>query len=210
MKCKICGNTCEVLKSDKLKAVYYQCSNCEFIFKDAKDYLSATEEKLRYDLHNNQDDSYQNFFKELCEIVNHNHHGGLGLDFGSGPYPMLYKLLSKDYKMNKYDKYYDDNTTYQNFNYDFITMTEVIEHLSEPLAIVEHLQSLLKNKGMLYIMTELSDNKEFVDWWYHRDVTHIAFFATRTFEVISEITNLELVDCNQKNIVVLRKCNDDC
>ncbi len=206
MNCVICGAVCYSLGDKRLRARYYRCNSCNFIFKDRNDCLSESEEKSRYDMHKNFDDSYIAFFGELISIINTYISSGNGLDFGSGPYPMLYNLLSIKYKMNKFDKYYDNNIGYKKYKYDFITMTEVIEHLSDPILILKELVSLLKNDGLLFIMTEFSDDKEFVNWWYHRDATHISFFSFKTFKYISKELELDFVYSNKKNIVVLRKC----
>lgn len=203
MKCVLCDNDTVLVSGKHLRATYYKCCNCSFIFKDKSDYVSPVEEKKRYDLHNNSCDSYKSFFDELIKTLANYVKNGRGLDFGSGPFPALYNILKNNYNMHKFDLYYDNNDEYLDYKYDFIVCTEVIEHIANPLKTLIHLKSLLVAKGQIFIMTELSDNKMFENWWYHRDVTHISFFSLETFHKVAKRIGMSVIYTNNKNIVVL-------
>ena len=59
-----------------------------------------------------------------------------------------------------------DITTFQSeFQYDFITMGEVLEHVDNPLAILESLRKLLNPGGQLFITT--CANSPSIDHVYH-------------------------------------------
>mgnify|MGYP000075434650 CR=1 FL=1 len=66
--------------------------------------------------------------------------------------------------------------------YDFITATEVVEHLHRPAFELERLWSLLRPGGWLGIMTSRHDSaQDFLTWHYRNDPSHVIFFSERTF-----------------------------
>ena len=77
--------------------------------------------------------------------------------------------------------------------YDFVTCTEVIEHLAKPDEIWAQLVSLLKPSGVLVVMTKLVINQErFKNWHYKNDITHINFFSPETFGYLAKQNGLSL------------------
>lgn len=72
--------------------------------------------------------------------------------------------------------------------YRFITCTEVIEHVKNPLDVWEHLYKMLAPGGILAIMTGVVDNDQmFQGWHYHRDPTHICFYHKSTLEYVEKL-----------------------
>jgi len=66
--------------------------------------------------------------------------------------------------------------------YDFITSTEVVEHLADPLSVLDRLWSLLRPEGLLVLQTKrVLDDERFRLWHYPADPTHITFFAEASF-----------------------------
>ncbi|HEX9113642.1 MAG TPA: class I SAM-dependent methyltransferase, partial [Nitrospirota bacterium] len=66
--------------------------------------------------------------------------------------------------------------------YDFITASEVVEHLREPRKELDRLWQCLKPGGTLGIMTKfVVDKGTFPEWHYKNDRTHICFFSQPTF-----------------------------
>ena len=130
------------------------------------------------------------------------------LDFGCGPYPTL-KILHEriDYNVSIYDPYFEKDLAYRNQKYDLIVTTEVIEHMVNPLNELEHMLSLLEDKGYLLIMTLFRemDEERFLTWWYRRDKTHISFFNETTFQYIQNKFDLTEISNNNKNIIVFQK-----
>jgi len=96
---------------------------------------------------------------------------------------------------------------YEGRLYDFIVSTEVIEHVKDPKAILELFHEHLKPGGVAAIMTLFHEDEDekFLKWWYRRDVTHISFFIRRTFEVLAEEIGFDLVFCDDKRYITLRK-----
>lgn len=165
---------------------YLRCTQCALIFVPKAFHLSSTDEKIQYDLHQNDpaDARYRRFLSRLFNPLNeklpaHSH----GLDFGSGPGPTLSVMLAEaGHKTDIYDVYYANDPTVLAHDFDFITATEVVEHLSAPGKVLEMLWGRLNKEGWLGIMTRLVDSSEaFARWHYINDPTHIAFFSRETF-----------------------------
>ena len=106
-----------------------------------------------------------------------------GLDFGCGPGPALAAMLAeRGYSVAVYDPFYAPDEAVLVPGYDFITATEVVEHLSRPGRELHRLAGLLRPGGWLAIMTKLVlDRERFAAWHYIRDPTHIGFFSRATF-----------------------------
>jgi hypothetical protein len=81
-------------------------------------------ELKRYELHQNSPDNegYVSFLKRMyTQITNRIDKKGLGLDFGSGPTPLLRKMFTDyGYRMNIYDYYYAPSG-FTTFSLHFIT-----------------------------------------------------------------------------------------
>jgi 2-polyprenyl-3-methyl-5-hydroxy-6-metoxy-1,4-benzoquinol methylase len=77
--------------------------------------------------------------------------------------------------------------------YDFITASEVVEHLHHPRFELERLWSALRPRGILGIMTKrVRDQHAFANWHYKNDPTHVIFFSEATFVWLSRYWSAEL------------------
>ncbi len=130
----------------------------------------------------------------------------MGLDFGSGPEPVLAQLFEKKgFKMNIFDPFYANNPEIFTKKFDFITLSEVAEHLYHPLQEFNRLLSLLNPKGYLAMMTSRTDSvKNFNNWHYQKDETHVCFYANKTMEYIAEIQHLSLEFLSDR-VVIFQK-----
>ena len=106
------------------------------------------------------------------------------MDFGSGPGPTLSAMFEDvGHSMTLYDPFYASDQSALDKRYDFITATEVVEHLHEPGRELERLWACLKPGGLLAVMTSLADDCEaFAKWHYIQDPTHVCFFHQETFK----------------------------
>ena len=87
--------------------------------------------------------------------------------------------------MRIYDHFYarDDEALEQ--RYDFITSTEVIEHLYDPASVLDKLMRMLKPNGLLALLTQPYPPKdEFHKWDYKNDPTHVCFYSLATMRCI--------------------------
>lgn len=180
--CPLClQSNCVLYHQDK-KRSYYRCHCCELIHVDKSEQLAAEQEKAIYDLHINDpsDLGYRKFLQRFINpLVNEISSAASGLDFGSGPGPTLSIMLRElGYQCQDYDLYYArQEDLLHNKQYDFITSTEVVEHLANPNQVFTQLFALLKPNGCLAIMTKRSQTLErFKTWHYIQDPTHISFY----------------------------------
>jgi len=177
--------------SDKFRD-YLICQDCSLVFVPEIFHLSEEGEKERYDLHKNDpgDSGYRQFLSRMVDPLSAQvPSGSYGLDFGSGPGPTLSVMLeSLGYQIDIYDKFYARCPKVFENTYDFVTTTEVVEHLHDPRFELDRLFGLVKPGGLLGIMTKLViDRPAFENWHYKRDMTHICFFSRATFEWLENV-----------------------
>jgi 2-polyprenyl-3-methyl-5-hydroxy-6-metoxy-1,4-benzoquinol methylase len=184
--CPLChGRRIDPYHQDKQRN-YLNCRRCKLVFVPPHQHLSATDEKAYYDLHDNQLDDlgYRRFLERLFTPL-HQHLApqSTGLDFGCGPGPLLSKMFQQaGHEVAIYDPYYAPDTSVLSAHYDFITLSEVVEHLGEPGRELDRLWTALAPEGWLGIMTKrVCDQAAFRTWHYITDPTHISFFSEATF-----------------------------
>lgn len=215
ISCKICFHNIDTIIDAQPGEKYNYCKKCSFIFINEEKYLPAKEEKKIYLFHNNTSDNegYVHMFKEFIQksILPYQNRIKTALDFGCGHGPILASLLKeKGFEVDIYDIYFAPEKIYENKKYDLITTTEVVEHLKNPLATINHLKAHLNKNGILAIMTLFHPENEenFKNWWYKNDVTHIAFYSPNTLRCIAKILDLKVLMIDDKNICVLEKFDD--
>jgi 2-polyprenyl-3-methyl-5-hydroxy-6-metoxy-1,4-benzoquinol methylase len=182
---------------------------CGLIVVAEAHWLPRAEEKARYDLHQNspEDEGYRAFLGRLvAPLGDRLAPGSRGLDFGCGPGPTLSVMLEEmGHSVALYDPFYKPDRDVLEGVYDFVTATEVFEHLRRPRQEAELLWSLLRPGGLLGIMTRLvPDDVDFATWRYKDDDTHIAFYARRTFEWLAAKLKAR-VDILEPDVVLLHK-----
>ena len=186
MICPLCRTDDVRSYSRDRRRDYYHCGVCSLVFVPPGQLLPAEEEKKRYDLHRNSpgDPGYRRFlsrmFIPLQRLLTP---GSDGLDFGSGPEPTLSGMFEEaGHFMVTFDHFYEHVPTVLERQYDFITATEVVEHLHDPGKELERLWACLKEGGWLGIMTAFAVPQDaFPRWHYKNDPTHVRFFSPRTF-----------------------------
>ncbi len=192
---------------------YFRCGNCNLVFVPPVHFLSAKEEKARYDLHQNSPDDkdYRQFLSRLfIPIRERLVPGSHGLDFGSGPGPTLSVMFEEvGYSMVIYDHFYATEPTLFEKQYDFITASEVVEHLHDPKKELDRLWGCLKPGGSLGVMTKLlSDSEAFAHWRYKDDPTHVCFFSRTTFEWLAACWQTELTFADQ-DVILFKKSSQE-
>lgn len=172
MICPLCNNNSVFFFKDLDAINYYHCLNCELIFKSPNNRLNKEDEKAHYDLHNNnpQDLEYRKFlgrlFYPVCQVAPPQ---GFGLDYGCGPGPTLHLMFEEaGYKMDIYDPFYYPDNLFLKKYYDFITLSEVAEHLHYPMEEFVKLWKILKPNGHLAVMTQFSSKRISLKNWYYK------------------------------------------
>ncbi|MBB6521820.1 methyltransferase domain-containing protein [Pseudoteredinibacter isoporae] len=197
MQCPLCNqDQVEDFHKDKRRQ-YLRCEGCELIFVPENEILSPALEKAEYDKHQNQpdDSGYRRFLNRCLEpLLKQLETQGVkapedivGLDFGCGPGPTLSRMAEeRGYVLADYDPFYAHKPELLKAQYDFITMTEVIEHVRHPRLVLDLLDRLLAASGTLAIMTKRRTEPEhFASWHYKNDPTHIRFYHLKSFEFIA-------------------------
>lgn len=159
-----------------------------------------------YELHqNNPDDPhYRQFLSPASEAVKkYCIKNGRGLDVGCGPGPTLSLMLNElGYAMDVYDKFFmPDQSVFTN-HYDFITCTEVIEHIDQLDQFLQLLLKSLSAGGYLIFMTKIfAQDTEFKTWYYKDDPTHISFITKETVQYMASHYGLNLKELTRQLIV---------
>lgn len=166
--------------------LYFRCAGCGLVFLDASLRPSPDRERAEYDRHENDpaDPRYRAFLsRSLDEVRMRVPPPAHGLDFGCGPGPALVAMAREaGYAMDAYDPFYAPDMRVFERSYDFITCTEVVEHLFAPRVELDRLWSLLAPGGVLVVQSaRVLDDERFRSWHYRRDPTHVVFFADETF-----------------------------
>jgi hypothetical protein len=188
---------------------YLWCSVCDLVFVPSYQRLSAEEELKRYNLHQNSpnDKKYKKFLSRLFKPLNDKlSPRSCGLDFGSGPGPTLHRMfMDCGHEMTIYDCFYADDQSVFTLTYDFITATEVVEHLFNPQKELDRLWLCLKPGGFIGIMTGLVESKEaFKNWYYKKDETHVAFYSEKTFKWLQKKWKASL-EFMENGVVIFQK-----
>ena len=142
-------------------------------------------------MHDNNpaDPGYRGFLAQLADpLCERLKPGDGGLDFGCGPGPALAQMLEeRGFSCQTYDPIYAPNRGQLDSQYDFVTCTEVVEHLHHPAREWQQFARLVKPGGWLGIMTRCDD--AFPNWHYRRDPTcalaagDLAWLARQGWEV---------------------------
>lgn len=211
---------CPLCRSEKLREFsrdrrrdYNLCDVCGLVSVPPRQFLSPEDEKKRYDLHRNSPDDpgYRSFLNRLFSPLNQRlEPGSSGLDFGSGPMPAL-AMMFRDagHSITLFDHFYAPDSEVLKRQYDFITASEVVEHLRNPQRQLELLWSCLKPGGWLGIMTKpVVGQDEFPAWHYKNDLTHVCFFSPATFTWLARLWNAELTFADRDVVLFHKKTSE--
>jgi len=192
---------------------YLSCTACGLIFVPPSLFLSRADEKKRYDLHRNApgDAGYRRHLSRLfVPLQQHLPPESSGLDFGSGPEPVLSRMFAEaGHAMTIFDQYYEHAPAALERRYDFIAASEVVEHLREPGKELDRLWACLRRGGWLGIMTQFAvDRAAFPGWHYKNDLTHICFYSRPVFAWMAAAWNADLT-IPDDGVALFRKRQDE-
>lgn len=193
-KCRVCGcpDTSLFISADG--ADYFRCPACLATFIDASRLLKPEDEKARYAYHLNDpsDSGYRKFLSKLSDpLIKRLGSPKEGLDFGCGTGPALAQMLEDaGHKVSLYDPFFYPDASLLDKKYDFVSCTEVLEHLHFPVRELNLLDGLLKPGAVLAVMTCFQDDDAmFARWHYRRDPTHVVFYKEETLRYIAQSFN---------------------
>ncbi len=166
---------------------YQLCEDCHLVFVPRSLLITQADERTRYENHNNDpaDPRYEAYLSQTADLITpHLFQGSVGLDFGSGSSTLLGELMQKrGYPCDSFDLYFHPDQALLRRSYDFVILSEVIEHLRDPKVELERLRALLNAQGSFFIKTSLypAQGELFDRWYYKRDPTHVQFYDLKTF-----------------------------
>lgn len=168
---------------------YLRCETCALLFVHPAHLPDARAEAERYRLHHNdpRDPGYLKHLRQLADPLSARlRPGARGLDVGSGPTPALADILqSRGFPTVSCDPLFHADEALLRGSYDFVTCSEVMEHVHRPAELLDTIASLLRPAGVLGVMTRFADGVAFDTWWYRRDLTHVCFYSVKTIEWIA-------------------------
>jgi SAM-dependent methyltransferase len=197
---------------------YLHCPDCEARFLEPSQRLSREDEYLHYLHHENDasDPGYRRFLSKLAvpllERLGPPRHGQgrHGLDYGCGPGPALAEILREaGHDVALYDPFFHPDPEPLSRTYDFITCTETAEHLHRPAEEFDRLDSMLRPRGWLAVMTcfQTEDNL-FAAWHYRRDPTHVVFYRETTLRRLAALHGWSC-EIPVKDVALMRKRGRD-
>jgi SAM-dependent methyltransferase len=212
MKCPICSAQTRAFVDESEGIEYRRCSVCAYVHKAPRHHPDWSEQKARYDLHENDPDDpgYRAYFGRFLDwVLPQVDVRGRALDFGSGASDLLSTLLEEaGYDAaDRYDPIYHPDSAFLSQTYDLIVSVEVFEHLSDPLETFALLIERLNPGGHIAIRTEFAPTSDaaFAQWYYRNDPTHIAFFTPETFAQMARRTGVRLLAEDGHNKVLFTK-----
>lgn len=209
--CPLCGAGA-TLAAHARGRDFWRCQACELVAVPPSQQPDDAQARARYLTHRNEPDDagYVAFLRPALEAVRrHTPSGGAVLDLGCGPNPVLAGLLSAgQFRVWAHDPLFGPELPAAAAGpppFDCVVATEVFEHFREPAADVARALGLLAPGGCLVVMTLLlQPDTDLASWWYARDLTHVAFFSRRTFQFVAARHGLELLECDDHRLVVLK------
>ena len=123
--CRLCGEISEPFFDNE----FFHCGTCKGISRKSTSLPDLEKEKNRYDHHQNSpDDGYVNFISPIINYILENiSKDKVGLDFCCGPNSVSSKILEENnYKIKKYDPFYENHPEILNEKYYFIIAIEVV------------------------------------------------------------------------------------
>ncbi|BFI95195.1 MAG: class I SAM-dependent methyltransferase [Rhodanobacter sp.] len=188
--CPLCGAAAG-MPWRETTGVYRHCTHCDLVSRDPSTWLDAAAERAYYGTHENRvdDPGYRRFLAQLAEpLMAQLAPGACGLDYGCGAAPALAAMLGEaGFPTQGYDPFFAADETPLAARYDFVTCTEVLEHMHAPLRDLARIDALLAPGGLLGLMTELRvPMAAFPRWHYHRDPTHVGFHSADSLHWIAQ------------------------
>lgn len=186
----------------------FVCPECKLLMKDIAALPGPETEKARYLLHRNSPenvgyvDFLHSFFQRIVPFIAEY---GRALDFGCGPQPVLAGILeAHGMHTEVYDPFFFSNQPKGQF--DLITCTETAEHFHSPETSFQVMTDLLRNGGILALMTEFYPSLQQIrHWHYLRDITHVSFYNLQTMHYIAQHYGLKLLYTDAVRTVVYQK-----
>lgn len=202
--CPVCQSTALSQTLEKYGVKYWSCQSCELLFVDDFD-------KSIIETHNDGPEvraNIENQSTRLKRVVTYlGRIPGRVLDFGCGLGTYVEFLKSNGIQAVGIDQ--DTELQIEHITpstLDAINMVEVIEHISDPLHLIERLLKLLKPDGVLYLESSFVDFLKPLDRspYINPKIGHICIQSRKSMNYMKEELSIELIWINN-NTAILRR-----
>jgi len=211
------------------KPKIYKCEKCELKFSELALSLSFNDIENKYNkvedsIYVNEISQRKKYFLNLYKKISHNFDKEKSvLEIGSY-YGVLGSIIKPNvknyyglelsghgakYSKNNYDLEIFNETieehSKRNLRYDIIIMADVIEHFANPFKILEILEKILKQNGLLIFTTYNMDSlyAKITGKNYHWILPmHLFYFSNKTLKNICLENNLEIFEIKNDSRVV--------
>ena len=190
----------------------YKCRNCGFIQCDTTD-VTKFYEKLKDEAYIDSSNQRALQFKKLLKNVKHYiPANGKILDIGAGSGLFLREAANLGYSvtgiepslfltnagkksgLNIIQGTFPENCPCE--KYDAIFLTDVIEHIADPLSMLEKIPNFLASGGRVIVTTpDVSSVMARVmgkRWWHYR-IAHVGYYNKHNLEMIMDRAGMHLV-----------------
>lgn len=190
----------------------YQCWQCKFLFcPDAKDVTSFYTALIDEGYHDSKVQRQLQFQKLLSVIAKHKRSGRL-LDIGAGCGILVEQACKMGYQAQGIDPcaslvkqaqklsipviqgVFPDERLESKF--DIITLIDVLEHVNEPMQLLQDIADTLADDAIAVIVTPDVGSiaaKLFANKWWHYRIAHIGYFNKQTLNAAVNQAGLEVV-----------------
>ena len=140
----------------------------------------------------------------VLEHLQKNHHNWKILDIGCNQDAVEYAQtvadtedFSKFYKDKKFILIDGKDLPFENNEFDFVYASHVIEHVEDPVNLLQLCYQQLKPNGILLVNTP--DSKSLLalalryKWWHYR-IAHIGYFSKKTLKLAFDKSGFKILD----------------
>ena len=176
---------------------YYRCQGCGFCF--AAEMCRWTPEEFGRRVYNDEYTQVDPDWIEvrprgnaahLAELFGPDGRGVRHLDYGGGIGLMSDLLQGAGWNSKSYDPFVDRDVKLQDLGkFDLITSFEVFEHVPDPARLVDDLASLLREDGLVYFSTLVTEASiaphQRLTWWYAAPRNgHISLYTRQSLALL--------------------------
>lgn len=206
LNCPLCGSKSKFLFESKLKKNIFKCENkkCSHLFTPINELNQGVCQRIK-DLELESDQFLRDFkgrnkrlTKFLLKNICSNKKNISILDYGSGNAHLprvMREIIPKESVLYALDAVKEYDSFYEKFglipikdidnikpnSLDLVIMTEVLEHIVNPIETLKSLKSKLKSDGKIFITTPGASETE-SDTNAFDTVSHLHFFTEQSFE----------------------------
>lgn len=207
--CVLCGHAGCAKECDIRQGRYFRCPECSLVFIAPECLPDSGVEMARYLRHTNsaEDEGYVQHLLDISDrVTGRVPAGSTGLDFGSGPQPVMAEIMRKrGFSCEAYDPLFSPDSQLLRRVYDFVLCCEVAEHFHAPSVDFVKMFNLLDKGGLLGLKTSLLEpGVDLSGWHYANDPTHVCFYSDETFDWITNRFGF-LVEDRDAGRIVWRK-----